>query len=69
MSWANSRKDNADAASKEFVAWHPGTSPTDAPTPWEPHEIWRTRVKEPRASAERLREEARAAASEEQEPS
>jgi len=59
MNWADMMKENADRASRELVA---------APTSWEPHEVWLTRIKAPRDHAAMLRDHASAGATDGHEP-
>lgn len=44
-------KENADLATNEILATEATAMPRDASTPWDPHEVWLTRVKLPRSCA------------------
>ena len=57
--------DTADPASRELGATHTSVAPADAPTSWEPYEVWLTRIKLPRDSAAMRTQRARTCASDE----
>jgi hypothetical protein len=53
MNWTDVMKNNADLLSRDHASSSlPGTR-SAAPTSWDPHEVWLTRVKEPRERAAR----------------
>lgn len=52
--------DTADPASRELGSTHTSVVPADAPTSWEPYEVWLTRIKVPRDSAAMRTQRARA---------
>jgi hypothetical protein len=68
MNWADMMKQNAVPASAEVLATHPTVQGKAAPTSWEPHEVWLTRVKVPRDHAAMLGEQARAESADESKP-
>jgi hypothetical protein len=59
MNWADMMKENAAPASTLLLATHPTVRRREMPTPWEPQEVWLTRIKVPRDNAAMLREPAR----------
>ena len=58
MNWADMMKENAAPASTLLLAAHPNVRRKEAPTSWEPHEVWLTRIKEPRDNAAMVRKQA-----------
>jgi len=51
MSWAEAMKENARAASRDRVSADANVLRSAASTSWDPHEVWLTRVKQPRDHA------------------
>jgi hypothetical protein len=59
MNRADALTNIADPTSTELVSTDaPTREPSDAPTSWEPHQVWLTRVKRPRDLAALRRAEA-----------
>ncbi len=48
MNWAEAMKENADLASRESISTDATVMSRETSIPWEPHEVWLTRVKLPR---------------------
>jgi hypothetical protein len=65
MNWADMMRENAAPASRKLLTTHPTVLPREAPISWEPHEVWLTRIKEPRNDAAMLRAQARTASPDE----
>jgi hypothetical protein len=53
MNWAEAMKDTADAASQDRVSTDANVMRSAIPAPWDPYEVWLTRVKQPRDLAAR----------------
>ena len=53
MNWLNAIKDDDTVASRDVDATRASLSPDRASTSWDPHEVWLTRVKQPRELAAR----------------
>lgn len=53
MNWTDAMKNNADVVSRFGVPAGPTGTRVAAPTGWDPHEVWLSRVKEPRERAAR----------------
>lgn len=51
MSWAEAMKENAKAASRDRVSADANVLRSAPATSWDPHEVWLTRVKQPRDHA------------------
>jgi hypothetical protein len=59
MSWAQAMKENARAAWRDRVSQDANVVRSAPSTPWDPYEIWLTRVKQPRErAADRFRSNA-----------
>jgi len=53
MNWADVMRDNADVSSRDRNANDESALGSAAWTSWDPHEVWLTRVKQPRELASR----------------
>ena len=53
MNWAEAMKETADAASQDRVSTDANVMRSAIPASWHPHEVWLTRVKQPRDLAVR----------------
>jgi hypothetical protein len=51
MNWAESMHDNATRASRDETAMDERISLSPRPADWTPHDVWLTRVKQPRDRA------------------
>ncbi len=51
MSWEEAMKEQANVASWDRVYTDANVLRSTPPTPWDPYEIWLTRVKQPRERA------------------
>jgi hypothetical protein len=53
MKWEDAMKDNANVASSDRAFTDGSAMRSTASTSWDPHEVWLTRVKQPRELAAR----------------
>ena len=53
MNWTDVMKNNADVVSRRRASSDATGMSSAAATSWDPHEVWLTRVKEPRERAAR----------------
>ena len=51
MSWAESMKEQANVASQDYSSSDANVTHSTASISWDPHEVWLTRVKQPRERA------------------
>jgi len=59
MSWAQAMKENARTAWRDRVSQDANVVRSAPSTPWDPYEVWLTRVKQPRErAADRFRSNA-----------
>jgi len=54
MNWADVMTDNSKVSSRDRNANDDGALDSTAWTSWDPHEVWLTRVRQPRELAARL---------------
>jgi hypothetical protein len=50
MNWASTMAGNANDAANKRAPGDQGTPRSVRPAPWDPHQVWLTRVKQPRDS-------------------
>jgi hypothetical protein len=48
MSWAEKMKAHADVSTRDHHSTDANIMRSTTPTSWDPHEVWVTRVKQPR---------------------
>ena len=53
MNWTDAMKNNADVVSRASASSDLAGTRVASTTAWDPHEVWLTRVKEPRERAAR----------------
>ena len=53
MNWTDAMKNNADLLSRDRASSNLPDTRSAAATSWDPHEVWLTRVKQPRELAAR----------------
>lgn len=51
MSWAEAMKEQADVAARDPITTDGNVQRSTTSTPWDPHTVWLTRVKQPRERA------------------
>jgi hypothetical protein len=57
MNWANTMAGNADAAANNRIPGDESAQDGVQTGSWDPHQVWLTRVKQPRDSRQRLPEQ------------
>lgn len=53
MNWLHTMQDDDTVASSDADAGRPSISPDTTSRSWDPHEVWLTRIKQPRELAAR----------------
>lgn len=51
MNWSDAMKDNAGLVSRDRASANASETHSAASSSWDPHEVWLTRVKQPRDRA------------------